>query len=218
MNNILKNILLLFIFNRFVYYFPNLKKYKKSIKLSFYRSFLCLYFFLHSLELVLNNYKKGIKSPITYKNKNFDIITNLFISYLILDLIIIFKEKNIRLDLILHHLMCLFVFIYQKTINHCNYLIVILLMAELISVVSAIDLLSKQDKNIKLSLKLKKFRIFIINYLRIPIWLFTIFNIILHNKDCNKFEIFTGIVGQIGMLCLDFYWKNKCKKFLKKKG
>ena len=51
--------------------------------------------------------------------------------------------------------------------------------------------LSKEDKNIKLSIKLKKFRIFVINYIRIPIWIFTIFNILLHNKDFNnKFEFY----------------------------
>ena len=113
--------------------------------------------------------------------------------------------------------MCLSALIYKKKMNHCNYIIVITLLAELISVVSAVDLLSKEDKNIKLSIKLKKFRIFVINYIRIPIWIFTIFNILLHNKDLNnKFEFYFDIIGQIGLIYLDFYWKNKCVKFIKK--
>jgi hypothetical protein len=213
---IIIRIVLLYIFSKLVYYYPGLKKYNHKTRFNFYRSLMCMYFFLNSSELMINNFYNGFSSPILYKNKLFNDITNWFVSYLIYDLLIIFINKNKRMDLIIHHIFCLFIYSFSKVFNQCNYIFVILLLAEVMSVVTGIDSIAKEDNNLKLSCKLKKFRIFIIRNIRIPIWIFSLLIVIRFNKHFkNKFLWYLCTFGPLVMIYLDNYWENKCRKFLR---
>ena len=216
-SEILIRIILIFIFNKIVYYYPGLEKYNKTTKFNFYRSLMCLYFSFYSTDLVINNFKEGISSPVIYKNVNFNDVTNWFISYLIYDLFIVFTNKNKRLDLIIHHSFCLFIYTYQKIKGHCNYGFIILLITEVMSIVSGIDNIAKEENDIKLSCKFKKTRLFIIRNIRIPIWIVSLLLVIRFNKHFDSyFEFYLCLGGPLLMIYLDNYWENKCVKFIKK--
>ena len=81
---IIIRIILLYIFSKLVYYYPGLNKYNHTTRFNFYRSLMCMYFFLNSTDLFVNNFYNGFSSPILYENKFFTDITNWFISYLII--------------------------------------------------------------------------------------------------------------------------------------
>ena len=216
-SEILIRIILLFIFSKMVYYYPGLNKYNKTTRFNFYRSLMCLYFSFYSTDLIINNFKQGISSPIIYKNINFNDVTNWFISYLIYDLFVVFTSKKKRIDLIIHHSFCLFVYCHQKLTNHCNFSFVMLLIAEVMSIVSGIDNMTKENNNIKLSCKLKKTRLFIIRNIRIPIWILSLLICIRFNKHfSNLFEFYLCLGGPLLMIYLDNYWENKCIKFIRK--
>ena len=213
---IIIRIILLYIFSKLVYYYPGLNKYNHTTRFNFYRSLMCMYFFLNSTDLIINNFYNGFSSPILYENKFFNDITNWFISYLIYDLFIIFGNKKRRIDLIIHHVFCLFIYSIAKIFHQCNYLFVLLLIAEVMSVVTGIDSIAKQNNNMKLSCKLKQFRIFVIRNIRIPIWIFSLLVVIRFNKHFkNKFMWYLSALGPLVMIYLDNFWENKCRKFLR---
>ena len=217
MLDIIIRIVILLIFSKLVYYYPNLKKYKSVTRFNFYRSLMCLYFSFNSLDIIINNFRNGISSPILYKNKSFDNITNWFIAYLAYDLFVIFTNKKKRLDLIIHHLFCFLVYIYQKKNNHCNFLMVLFLITESMSIVSGLDNIAKEENNIKLSCKFKKFRLKIIRNLRIPVWILSLLIFIRFKKHSNSdLQFYFTIIGPLIMIYLDNYWENLCVKFLKK--
>ena len=217
MLDLILRMIILLVFSKIVFYYPGLKKYKSSTKFNFYRSLMCIYFSFNSLDILVNNFKNGISSPVLYQNKSFDNISNWFIAYLIYDLFFIFTSKKKRIDLIIHHIFCLFVYIYQKNMNHCNFIMVLFLITESMSIVSGADNIAKENKNIKLSCKFKKLRISIIRNLRIPVWILSFLMIIRFNKHFNNtFEFYLSIIGPLVMIYLDNYWENLCVKFLKK--
>ena len=212
---IIIRIILLYIFSKLVYYYPGLNKYNHTTRFNFYRSLMCMYFFLNSTDLFVNNFYNGFSSPILYENKFFTDITNWFISYLLYDLFIIFGNKNKRIDLIIHHVFCLFIYSIAKIFHQCNYLFVLLLIAEVMSVVTGIDSIAKENKNMKLSSKLKQFRIFVIRNIRIPIWIFSLLVVIRFNKHFKNKFMWYLCFRTLVMIYLDNFWENKCRKFLR---
>lgn len=210
------HILILFIFYKFIDYYPKLSKYKKQTRLSIYRSLMCIYFTFYATEIVINYNKKGFNNLLEYCNKHIKNISDVFISYIVLDLLIMIYYNNKRVDLYIHHLWCLLCFIIAKSYNRCSYLFVILLINESISIVSGIDSIFMEEKQYKNSMYCKKYRKYIIDYIRFPIWIFVLFTTI-HNYDKLEAPIlFIGFITPMIMLYLDNYWRNKCIKTINK--
>ena len=112
-----------------------------------------------------------------------------FILYLLFDLYLFHVNKTYRKDLLLHHLVCLFVFIYgfHEYSNLGNFL----LLAESLSICNS--LLTTPYLEI--------YRLVILLFVRFPIW----FLILCHDFDVNE-----------SILCLRFFFPILDLYFLRK--
>ena len=94
---------------------------------------------------------------------------------------------------------------------------VLFLITESMSIVSGLDNIAKEENNIKLSCKFKKFRLKIIRNLRIPLWILSFLIFIRFKKHSNSdLQFYLSIIAPLIMIYLDNYWENLCVKFLKK--
>ena len=79
------------------------------------------------------------------------------------------------------------------------------------SVVSGIDSMYISNNEMVNSMYCKKFRIFVIRYIRTPIWIYSSISTILNFSKLPNTIIVNCLAMQL--LCLlDNYWANKCKK------
>ena len=62
----------------------------------------------------------------------------------------------------------------------------------------------------------KKFRIFVIRYIRTPIWIYSSISTILNFSKLPNTIIINCLAAAIIMPLLDNYWANKCKKVINK--
>ena len=62
-------IIVLFLFLLFVENYPKVKKFSVNTKFNIYRSLMCLFFTLYSLENTTNNLFNGFIEPYDFKNK-----------------------------------------------------------------------------------------------------------------------------------------------------
>ena len=176
---------------------------------------MCLYFSFYSLEIILDIiFKNNSISNIIY---NTDIINNTdiiewFKSYLILDIFYMMWNKSKRWDLYIHHIWSLIN--YYNCYNCYNFFHIFVLINESISIVSGLDSYALENKDFLLSKKYKKIRINIINYIRRPIWIITIFFILYYKSSINIFIFYQSLLTCICMLLLDYYWYKKCLKII----
>ena len=63
-------ILVLFIFWKIIKIHPKFKEYKKETAFSVYRSLMCLFFMLYSLENMINNFRDLFVNPLEFCNLN----------------------------------------------------------------------------------------------------------------------------------------------------
>lgn len=205
----------LIVFWIFINKFPNLKKYSKETKFSVYRSIICNFLFLYAVENSISFFKEGITRPIKYQFNHTD-LAEWFVIYLVFDLILMILTKNKRIDLYLHHIWSLLSFLIGFHYQRIGYIHSLLLITEIMSSVSGLDSMAREDDNNLDSLKYKKFRKSIIRYVRLPLWILTlIFTIKVSNK-IPKVGWWNAILTSFIMISLDNYWERKCDKVINK--
>ncbi len=194
----------------FVNKYPYLKKYKQSTKFAVYRSLMCLFFTLGGIETFIYNINSYFNNIGTITEDSNEIGT-WFQIYLLIDIIICIKQKNKRIDLYINHIICFLGFLSCENALCMSTL----LIAEIISIVSGLDQMAIENNDNELSLMFKKFRIFMIKYIRFPIWALSIFMAIYHKKKIKKRYFFTAI-ALLPMILLDEYWYRKTNKIINK--
>lgn len=208
-------ILVLFIFWKIIKIHPKFKEYKKETAFSVYRSLMCLFFMLYSLENMINNFKDLFVSPLQQRDSYSD-ISEWFIVYLIMDVIKMIINKNTRIDLYIHHIWCLISIILAKMCGQCGPIHNLVLINEAISIVSGIDLMAMEDNRMKESYYYKLYRRNIIRYLRLPIWIVGLLFVIRHTHKINSLVWWNSVLSSFIMIGLDHYWEKKCNKVVNK--
>jgi hypothetical protein len=210
-------IIVLFLFLLFVENYPKVKKFSVNTKFNIYRSLMCLFFTLYSIENTVNNLFNGIIEPYDFKYKGFTDISEWFLSYLVLDIGKMIWIKNTRLDLYLHHIAVLITFSAGFYYNKIGFIYSFGLINEILSVLSGIDSIYIEEKLTEESKKCKFYRKNIIKYIRRPIWLIMLL-ITLYNKNNLPIFIFCNhLIGSIFIIILDIYWERKCNKIIELK-
>lgn len=205
-------IIVLFIFSELIENYKKLENYKLETRFNVYRSLMCIYFSLYSLEITVNYFDEAYGYPFDYQNDDIRELTEWFIAYLLLDLEKMIISKNTRWDLYLHHLWCLISFFIALYYNKCGYFHIFLLINESISIVSGLDSIYLEDNDKYKSVLCKKYRINILKYIRTPIWILVLLTTIHHRHDIPSLLYWNGLLTPVLMIWLDKYWECKCKK------
>jgi hypothetical protein len=213
---IIKKILLLYLFWKFVDKFPKLQKYSKETRFSIYRSLICLFFTLYSLQNSINFFTEGFSNPFDFKSDEFTDICSWFLAYIMFDFIKIIFIKNKRIDLIIHHSFFLIVSFFYIYYDKIGYFSNFILLAESISIFSGTDKMEMEKNNMKKSKDYKVYRKKIIKYLRIPIWITTLLLTLKNTKKQPSVLWYINIFMSLFMIKMDKYWENKCDKIIKK--
>lgn len=213
---IIIKVILLVGFLLWVENYSKIKKYNTETKFNTYRSLMCLFFALYSLQNTILNIVPGYLEPFFYHNIEFIDISEWFISYLIVDIGKMIYMKSVRWDLYIHHIWCLFGFIAGFIWDKIGFYTNLLLINESISIVSGIDSMFMEDNDLENSRKCKIYRKNIIKYLRLPLWIVTLL-ISIHNSHSIPLIGFliTSITSCL-MIYLDNYWEKKCDKVINK--
>lgn len=211
---IIIRIIVLFLFLLFVEKYPKLSTFSSDTKFNFYRSLMCLFFSLYSLDNTANNLISGYIEPFDYKNDNFDDISKWFISYLILDIGKMGWMKNNRWDLYIHHIWCLGSFIVAYYYDKIGFFHSLVLINEAISIVSGIDSMHMELKEMEKSKQCKIYRKNVIKYLRLPIWIVTLLITLHRAHDVPSVMFWNGLLTSCLMIYLDRYWEKKCDKVI----
>ena len=222
MNEILKlsshysiKIIILFLFWKIIKRHPKLNQYKKETMFSVYRSLMCFYFMLHSIENLICNFGDLFTNPFEQKEV-YSEITEWFIVYLGFDILKMIVNRNTRIDLYLHHVWCLASYIIGKSFGCCGAIYNLVLINEAISVVSGIDSMAMEDDRMKESYYYKLYRRNIIRYLRLPIWIIGMLIVVRHTHKLNSFIWWNMVLSSFVMIGLDHYWEKKCNKVVNK--
>ena len=135
-------------------------------------------------------------------------------SYLILDIGKMAWMKNTRIDLYVHHVWCLSSFIIAIYYNKLGFFHSFLLINEAISIVSGIDSMHMELKEMDESKKCKLYRKNIIKYLRLPIWIIVLIMTLYKSHTIPSLIFWNGLITSVLMIYLDRYWERKCDKIL----
>ena len=207
---LLSIIFVLVIIQSLIQYCPVLSKYNNDVKFNYYRSLMCLTFTIVGLNILTNHFTEGFRHPFSYLHKHMVEAYHLFFGYLIVDIIKMIASKNTRIDLYIHHILCIGSLIISHHVNKFGYIHCIILICEIISIISGIDSMAMNDNNKIISYKSKKFRKYIIKYVRIPIWIIALLFTIKYTNKISNYLWYNGIILSISMIYLDKYWENKC--------
>jgi hypothetical protein len=207
-------IIALFFFSEWIDRYKDLQKYKQETRFNVYRSLMCLYFSLYSLEITINNFTQAVPSNIDLINDETIDITQWFEAYLILDIEKMILSGNTRWDLYLHHIWCLVSFLIAKFYDKCGYLHVFLLINESISIVSGLDSMYLEDDKKYQSMVCKKIRKSLIQYVRFPIWILVILITYYRMNQLPSLLFWNSILTPALMIFLDKYWEGKCQKVI----
>jgi|SaaInlStandDraft_5_1057022.scaffolds.fasta_scaffold07761_1 hypothetical protein len=209
-------IIILNIFWSIIKINPYLLKYNESVRFNIYRSLMCLSFVIIAIRNIIYFFKEGTQDLFTFHHSDLTNAHDLFLAYLIFDIIKLLSEGNKRWDLYIHHIWCIFIFLLTKHYNCCGYLASLILIAECISIVSGIDSMAISDNNMEESCKYKIIRKYIIKYFRLPLWIITS---LIYFKFLNKLPHKLAIISFLSsflMIGLDMYWETKCDKIINK--
>jgi len=209
-------IIILFIFSELIENYNKLKNYKMETKFNIYRSLMCIYFSLYSLEITINNFDEAYGIPFDFKNEEINEISDWFIAYLIIDIEKMILTKNSRFDLYIHHIWCLISFLIAQYYDKLGYFHVFLLINEAISIVSGIDSIFLEENKKYESMLCKKYRKNIIRFIRLPIWIIVFLTTIHHRKNIPSIMFWNGILTSLLMIYLDDYWFKKCNDAIEK--
>ena len=211
---LLSIIFVLVIIQSLIQYCPVLSKYNNDVKFNYYRSLMCLSFTIIGLNILTNHFTEGFRHPFSYSHEHMVEAYHLFFGYLIVDIIKMIALKNTRIDLYIHHILCIGSLIISHCVNKFGYIHCIILICEIISIISGIDSMAMNDNDKIISYKSKKFRKYIIKYVRIPIWIIALLFTIKHTNKISNYLWYNGIILSICMIYLDKYWENKCDKVI----
>lgn len=209
-------IVTLVVFQSMVHYYPELKKYNDETRFNYYRSLMCLAFTCIGVHIGVNHFANGFAHPFSFHHVEMDEIQYLFMAYLIVDMLKFAATKSTRIDLYLHHLLCIGSLMIAMNAGKFGYLHVLILICESISIVTGIDSMALEDNDNILSYKCKKFRKNIINFIRLPMWITLLLFTIKYTNKAPTLLWYNGIVTSILMIFLDKYWEHKCDKTIKK--
>lgn len=209
------SILVLYFFSILIENLPQLKQYKFETKFNCYRSLMCIYFSFASFDNTANNLISGYFEPF-FNNESFLEITEIFTAYLLVDIFKMILSKNTRWDLYVHHIWCLIGFVGAQYYELCGFIFSFLLINESISIVSGIDSIFMEDNEMDKSLICKKYRKYIIKYLRLPIWITVLLLILRESHNVPDFIFWYGILTSVIMIYLDTYWEKKCTNIINK--
>jgi len=209
-------IITLFLFSEFIENYKKLEKYNIDTKFNIYRSLMCIYFSLYSLELSINYLPDAYGLPFDFKNEEITELQDWFIAYLILDIEKMIILGNKRWDLYLHHIWCLGSFWIAQAYDKCGYFHIFLLINECISIVSGIDSMYLEENKKYESMLCKKYRKNIIKFIRLPIWILVLLTTLHHTKDAPSIIFWNGLLTSVLMIGLDRYWESKCDQTINK--
>lgn len=207
-------IITLFLFSEFIENYKKLEKYSTETKFNVYRSLMCIYFSLYSLEISINYLPEAYGLPFDFKNEEISDIQNWFIAYLILDIEKMIITGNKRWDLYVHHIWCLISFFIAQFYDKLGYFHIFLLINESISIVSGIDSIYLEENKKYESMLCKKYRKNIIKFIRLPIWILVLLTTLHHRKDLPDIMFWNGLLTSVLMIGLDSYWEGKCDKVI----
>ncbi len=214
--NILQYIIFLHIFHKFISIYPDLIKYNYDIKFNMYRSLMCLIFTILSFVCILKHCKMGFTFPFEYHTDDIRNLHALFIAYILYDIFIMIKTKCKRKELYFHHIFVFIIWFIYSYNGYAGWIFIVILFAEILSVVSGIDRIAMEEGNMKESMMYKKIRKNIIKFIRLPLWIiYFLFN----TKYIGRLPSFLTISGYISvavMINLDIYWEKKCDKVINK--
>lgn len=217
-NKIIDKIIILGLFLYFVEKFPKLEGKSNETKFNFYRSLMCLYFSLYSLENTINTVLDVNDLDMIHDSKDMFLdISRWFVAYLTLDMGKMIWMKNTRWDLYIHHIWCLITYGLGFYYNKISFLHSFVLINESISIVSGIDSLYMEENKMEDSKECKKYRKKIINYVRLPVWIIYIIISTIHRNEVEPILYYNGLITSILMIGLDQYWASKCDKVINKK-
>jgi hypothetical protein len=157
-----------------------------------FKTFSLFFFVFMSIINIINN-------DIT----NAILLCYLFMLYIIIDIIWInIDKKYYRIDLMIHHIVCLIIFITLSDIipidgNYC-------LIGECISMINHMNFKKKT---------LMKYRLLCIFLVRIPIWIYMIYT---HSHFYIEITLFSYKYGPFFFIFYDFYILKKIKQYFNK--
>lgn len=188
----------MFLFKTFIQYLTLklIGKYRKN-GFDIFRSTNCFILCLRGIYCILNNNEQSLQ---------FDTCT-LINSYLLTDMVYMLINKYNRIDLWLHHIFVFIAYYEQIKFKHKNdiFLSNIFLLAESLSILNVI--LKKKPT------LLKKWRLFCIFFIRIPIWVY--YNYYIQNEKMILKTYTSGIISRLGcyiMPLFDIYFIYKIQK------
>ena len=211
---IIIKIIFLFLFLLFVEKYPKLSKFNNETHFNFYRSLMCLFFSLYSLDNTLNNLLSGYREPFDYKFEGFENICHWFVSYLILDIGKMIWMRNKRWDLYIHHIWGLASYLIAMFYNKIGFLHSFVLISESVSIVSGIDSMYMEENKLDKSKTCKVYRKNIIKYLRLPIWIITLLMTLRNIHKLPGLMFWNVLLSSCLMFWLDRYWEKKCDKVI----
>lgn len=217
MNIIIKTLFLSVLWNFINIGFRSLDKYDVNVKFSIFRSVCCLTISIYALLNICKYGKDPIINP--FFSTSFDIkdLNELFVAYIIHDLINMAITKTTRMELWFHHIFSLITFTLSPVIlKNSPMMLNVLLLAEFMSVVSGIDSMYIHTNEMKSSMYCKKFRKFVIRFIRAPIWIYAIISTLINYDKLPNLLIANSLVAMIAMPLLDNYWANRCQKVIDK--
>lgn len=174
---------------------------------SLFRSFFC--FFISTLSLCFSIYNWSYLLTSSLESSHLSIIINkLMLAYMIIDTLYLITNKELRIELIFHHGVCigLYGFFYDKSI------MAFCALGEILSSYNWIGIMYPQYE-----WTIKLFRLYSILFIRFFVWTFTLVFLYHH-----YWFYWFGFIGVIVFLTLDFYWAGiiilnylKYMKFIK---
>ena len=191
--------MLWFIFFQFMLSLFLTKLYGSMNGVDLYRSLNCMSLSSRGMYCL---YKGSTKKSII-------LTCNMFISYNIVDIYILYKNKVRRIELWCHHIFTLFCYIYLLNSNSYNECFVghLVLIAELLSIFNSI-----LRNNINY---LKYWRVFILLCIRLPIWIFM--NYLIYYTDLLDHSIKSQILYKNASIIMPLIDVNLLYKILKKR-
>lgn len=158
---------------------------------SLFRSFFCFFISTLSLFNSVIEWNNLITNPVGFTYLS-TIINKFMLSYMLVDTLYFISIKNMRVELLLHHIICIILYglFYDKAIlSFCA-------CAEILSAFNWIGILYP-----KIEWTNKLFRLYSIIFIRIFIWFYTMF-FMLDYAFYNYLTIYFCII----FICLDCYW------------
>lgn len=172
--------------------------FRKIIKMFFknldyhilFRSFFCLYISTMSIAVSVLNWNLLITNPLGIDNLSL-FVNNMMLSYMIVDTVFYLYKKNYRLELMFHHIICLFIygFLNIRILSFCA-------INEILSSYNWIGILYPNLEWIS-----KLFRLYSIIFVRLFVWIFV--SVFLYQYQyIYQFAISIIFI----FICLDIYW------------